>query len=66
VKFGLKSEPRQTLLTLFHMKTGRSLVLKVPGIIVPEELNYLINPKHPDFTHLDLAGAGRDQNQCYG
>jgi len=48
------------------MKTGRSLVLKVPGIIVPEELNYLINPKHPDFTHLDLAGAGRDQNQCYG
>jgi RES domain-containing protein len=29
-----------------------SLVLKVPSVIVPQEFNYIINTKHPDFTKL--------------
>lgn len=33
----------------------RSLALKVPSAIVPMEENYLINPRHPDFGHLDIG-----------
>lgn len=29
-----------------------SLVLQVPSVVIPEESNYLINPKHPDFEKL--------------
>ena len=28
---------------------GRSAVLAVPSVIVPQELNYLLNPQHPQF-----------------
>ena len=34
----------------------RSLVLKVPSAVVPAESNFLINPNHPDFTRLIIAG----------
>jgi RES domain-containing protein len=30
--------------------SGRSLVLTVPSSVVPEETNYLINPRHPEAT----------------
>lgn len=30
-------------------KSLKSLALKVPSTIVPEESNYIINPFHPDF-----------------
>jgi RES domain-containing protein len=33
----------------------RSLVLAVPSVIAPEELNYLINPKHPRFAEIKVA-----------
>jgi RES domain-containing protein len=33
----------------------RSLVLGVPSVIAPEELNYLINPKHPRFVEIEIA-----------
>ena len=29
---------------------GRSLVLKVPSAIIPQEYNYIIHTRHPDFT----------------
>lgn len=29
---------------------NKSLVLKVPSAIVPQEFNYLINTRHPDFS----------------
>lgn len=32
----------------------RSLVLGVPSVIAPEELNYLINPKHPRFAEIKI------------
>lgn len=33
----------------------RSLILAVPSAIVPTELNYLINPAHPDFKQLKVG-----------
>lgn len=33
---------------------GRSAVLRVPSAIIPEEYNFLINPKHPDFSKIRL------------
>jgi RES domain-containing protein len=35
----------------------RSAVLRVPTAIVPNQLNYLINPRHPDFTKIKIGTA---------
>ncbi len=32
-----------------------SMVLQVPSAIVPDELNYLINPAHPDFSSIEIG-----------
>jgi RES domain-containing protein len=32
-----------------------SVVLKVPSVIVPEEHNYLLNPRHRDFFSLSFS-----------
>lgn len=34
---------------------GSALLAEVPSIIVPEEVNILINPRHPDAAALDAA-----------
>lgn len=36
------------------VKSGRSLILAVPSVIIPGELNYLINPRHPGFKKLRI------------
>ena len=33
----------------------RSCVWAVPSAVVPAELNFLINPLHPDFTRITLG-----------
>jgi RES domain-containing protein len=33
----------------------RSCVLAVPSSVMPAELNFLINPLHPDFKHVALG-----------
>jgi RES domain-containing protein len=30
------------------LEAAKSLVIKIPSMVVPEEWNYLINPAHPD------------------
>jgi RES domain-containing protein len=35
-------------------KSGASVILAVPSVVIPKELNYLINPKHPDFAKLKI------------
>ncbi len=37
------------------VKSAASLILAVPSVVIPSELNYLINPKHPDFGKLKIA-----------
>lgn len=34
-----------------------SCVLKVPSAIIPHEHNYLLNPAHPDFKHIQITGT---------
>ncbi len=34
----------------------RSLALAVPSVVVPQELNVLLNPAHPDFAALPFGG----------
>lgn len=35
----------------------RTAVLAVPSALIPEELNYIINPLHPDFTKIQVSKA---------
>lgn len=39
------------------LQEQRSAVLRVPSAIVRQECNYLINPLHPDFKHVDMIGV---------
>ena len=36
-------------------KSDKTAVLKVPSVIIPEEINYIINPAHRDFKHLKIG-----------
>jgi RES domain-containing protein len=37
------------------VESGRSAVLKVPSVVVPEESNFLINPAHQDFRKVRIG-----------
>jgi len=37
------------------VREGRSAVLAVPSAIIPEELNYLLNPAHPGFKTIAVV-----------
>ena len=37
------------------LASGRALALAVPSVIVPEELNYVLNPDHPAFGRLTFG-----------
>jgi RES domain-containing protein len=34
------------------VRAGKTAILSVPSVVVPEERNYLFNPAHPDFAHV--------------
>src|SRR5207237_4654712 len=36
------------------IQRGKSLALKVPSSIVPEDFNYLFNPNHADFKKIKV------------
>jgi RES domain-containing protein len=46
----------QTLGSNWLNESG-SAVLKVPSVIIKKEHNYLINPNHPDFKKIRIAGS---------
>jgi len=37
------------------LRQSRSCVLAVPSAVMPAELNFLVNPLHPDFKHISLG-----------
>src|SRR5262249_47048384 len=37
------------------VKQSRSVVLALPSVIISKELNYLLNPLHPDFKKLKIG-----------
>jgi RES domain-containing protein len=37
------------------VRTGASPVLRVPSAIIPEEHNFVINVKHPDFINITVG-----------
>jgi len=37
------------------LRTGRYAVLAVPSAVVPTEHNFLIDPAHPDFAHIEVS-----------
>jgi RES domain-containing protein len=37
---------------------GKFAVLAVPSVIIPFEQNFLLNPKHRDFTKIKIRDAG--------
>ena len=37
------------------LKDGTSAVLEVPNAIIPDESNYLLNPRHPDFAAITIG-----------
>jgi RES domain-containing protein len=39
------------------LKSLRTPVLAVPGVVVPQEWNYLLNPLHPDFGRIERSGT---------
>lgn len=39
------------------LSSNKSLLLTVPSAIVPEELNVLINPAHPQFSKVAILSA---------
>ena len=39
------------------VKEGRSAILALPSVIIPEEINYLLNPAHPDFKNISIGKA---------
>lgn len=39
------------------IKSNKSLVLRVPSSVIPEECNYLINPAHEDFKTIKIGKA---------
>lgn len=41
------------------IRSGSSALLIVPSVIVPEELNVLINPRHPDSAQISAAKVRR-------
>jgi RES domain-containing protein len=37
------------------VEAGKSLALKVPSVLVPDNFNYLINPAHPLFSAIKVV-----------
>lgn len=41
------------------LNENKTAVLRVPSAIIAEEYNYLLNPKHPDFTRIKIRSTER-------
>lgn len=60
----LRSDWRNDLAATRHagdlwLRSGNSLLLQVPSVLVPERHNYLVNPLHAEMKKLQIAAAYR-------
>lgn len=39
------------------LTAGKTLLLKVPSVIVPSEHNVIVNPMHPDFSKIKITAT---------
>ncbi len=39
------------------LTAGKTLLLKVPSVIVPSEYNVIVNPMHPDFSKIKITAT---------
>jgi RES domain-containing protein len=39
------------------LAAGRTAILAVPSVLIPEERNYVLNPTHPDFSRIEISVA---------
>lgn len=37
------------------VKENKKAVLKVPSVVIPQEYNFVLNPKHPDFNSIHFG-----------
>src|SRR5215467_11374505 len=37
------------------VRTGKSLALEVPSVLSASEMNFLLNPRHPDFKRIKIS-----------
>lgn len=37
------------------IRSGQTAVLSIPSAVLPEERNYLLNPRHPDFARIVIG-----------
>ena len=37
------------------VREQRSAVLRVPSVLIPQESNFLLNPRHPDFPRIRIG-----------
>lgn len=37
------------------LRAGKSAILQVPSVVVPESSNFLLNPLHPRFTEIQVS-----------
>lgn len=44
------------LLGMNWLAAGKTAVLEVPSAVIPRECNYLLNPAHPHFARVRVAG----------
>jgi RES domain-containing protein len=54
---GWKSSPFTTVTQQFgdrFIYENKFPVMKVPSAVIPGDLNYLINPRHPDFGKIEI------------
>lgn len=38
------------------VREARSVVLRVPSVVIPAEFNFLLNPTHPEFDAVEILG----------
>ncbi len=53
----VSARPQLQALGRDWLARGESAVLVVPSVILPQENNYLLNPRHADFTRLKVFAA---------